>query len=220
MQQIYDKARELYPDWDPNQMPKVISGLSEMDVFIPILNEVFKETTWTPIDDFDSDPMFRTDLRSVIVSSGFKPKLNARIYSMTISSLFFKPHEVMPETGSYILPQIIPIRSFNLTRALIQTFDIKALHDLKSSGLAILPKNMVAGVTKLDRDAWKSLIMSKYFGNIQDQIDQILDGIYDMKPSEQPTLELLGKVMIRIHKDDFTYTEGMPEYFISKPIEQ
>lgn len=218
MQRIYKKAREVYPDWNPFHGMKMVEGLMEINKFIDTFNEIYPETKWTPIDDFGEDPMFRGDLRSVIISNGFNPKETARIFSMNIGSFFFKPNEVLHGTGTYFLPQIVPSRSFQPIRSIIQTFDVDRLIDMKHGDPGLVPTGMITAKVHMDKNTWKTLIKEKYFGDVESQIDQMLDNIYDLEQHPpQPTAELLGRVMIRIHKDDYE-TGGIldvSEYFTS-----
>jgi len=207
MQRLYAKAREVYPDWDPYISFQQVIGLMEVTKFIDTLNEMYPDTEWIPIDDFGideyADPTFRSKLKTVSLGFDFKPKQRARIFSMTFGSFFFKPNEVMPDTGSYFLPAIVPAQSFKPTRSIIQSFDVDKLVDLKHS-TPLVPKGKMAANIHLEKEAWKNLVKEKYFKDNEKMVDQMLDSIYDLDAHPpRPTAELLGRIMIRIHEDDF-----------------
>lgn len=227
IQKLFDRAQEVYPEWDIYKEGFIpVDGIQELAKFTGTFEEIYPDTEWVPVDRIaiteGTDPLYLKKLKTIVIGYGFKPGPRVRIYSMVIGGLYFKPNEVMPaDTGAYFLPQIIGNRTFVSTRAMLLSFDVDKLVDMKS-GTAIVPEGKLIKSVHMDRKTWGMLVREKYFGDIDGMIDEMLDSIYnsDGQPP-QSTAELLGKIRIRVHEDDFKlFDTGNPLYYTNKPKEK
>jgi len=214
MQRLFEKAKELYPTWDPTKDILTVEN-EKLEQFFEVLSEIYPDRNWIALTD-DSINMhiaesgdidFRNKIKTVIVGNEFCPSvLRTRIYNITFGHLFFYPNEVLPASGSYFMPQICPSQVLSMKRSIMQVFDVEELVDLKYGCPCIISDDQVVDdVVSLNKDDWKKMVKDKYFSEIDTMIDATLDSIYEMSPyPPQPTIEMLGRVMIRLHEDDFS----------------
>jgi len=232
IQKLYDRARELYPNWNPYIGAKSVEGVIEIGQFAGVFEELLNsdpvkehmkipEVKLVPIEYAEAqvydDAEYHNKLKRVILGPGFRVKGDKlRIHSMMFGSFFYKPNMVQPPTGAYFLPEIVSESNFKPSRGILLSFDRNALIDSKH-GATIVPEGKLAGQIHMDKKAWKTMVRTKYFSNINDKIDQMLESIYNLQMTPQPDAELLGKIMIRVHEDDIYQEPHSEGYYTTHP---
>jgi hypothetical protein len=144
------------------------------------------------------------DVRSVVLSHDTVFADTVRVHAVCFSPLFYKPTEYQPPTGVHFLPEICANRTMRTTRSILLSFDTNQLLEFADENVLLPSDQLVNQRTRMKSDIWKAAVKQKYFGDLEMKFDEMLNSIYDMQnsPETSDQLELFGKVMLRVHKDD------------------
>jgi hypothetical protein len=153
-------------------------------------------------------------LRSVVLSDDTVFADNVRLHALILGPLFYKPTEDTPPTGAHILPEICANRTMRVTRSITLSFDVQRLAEYAKE-VALVPDGQLISESKMGIDIWKAAVKREYFHDLDSKIDDMLDSIYSGNPSPPVSKDvtLLGKVMVRVHKDDVIEYGRSPIYY-------